>query len=56
MVRGKALEDKRDFLEFLQGVQEVEAWIRLKVREQNGWMETFSAWNSDGTCLVSRRR
>lgn len=29
--RGKALEDKRDFLEFLQKVEEVEAWIRQKV-------------------------
>ncbi|AWP15961.1 putative spectrin beta chain non-erythrocytic 5 [Scophthalmus maximus] len=28
--RGKALEDKRDFLEFLQKVEEVEAWIRQK--------------------------
>lgn len=35
MLRGKALEDNRDFLEFLQKVEEVEAWIRLKVR-QNG--------------------
>uniref|UniRef100_A0A3Q3IUH0 Calponin-homology (CH) domain-containing protein n=1 Tax=Monopterus albus TaxID=43700 RepID=A0A3Q3IUH0_MONAL len=26
--RGKALEDNRDFLEFLQKVEEVEAWIR----------------------------
>lgn len=30
--RGKALEDNRDFLEFLQKVEEVEAWIRHKVR------------------------
>lgn len=29
--RGKALEDNRDFLEFLQKVEEVEAWIRQKV-------------------------
>lgn len=29
--RGKALEDNRDFLEFLQKVEEVEAWIRHKV-------------------------
>ncbi|XP_038585015.1 spectrin beta chain, non-erythrocytic 5 isoform X1 [Micropterus salmoides] len=28
--RGKALEDNRDFLEFLQKVEEVEAWIRHK--------------------------
>ncbi|XP_030248101.1 spectrin beta chain, non-erythrocytic 5 [Sparus aurata] len=28
--RGKALEDNRDFLEFLQKVEEVEAWIRQK--------------------------
>uniref|UniRef100_A0A3P8T408 Spectrin, beta, non-erythrocytic 5 n=1 Tax=Amphiprion percula TaxID=161767 RepID=A0A3P8T408_AMPPE len=28
--RGKALEDNRDFLEFLQKVEEVEAWIRNK--------------------------
>lgn len=31
--RGKALEDNRDFLEFLQKVEEVEAWIRHKVRD-----------------------
>lgn len=41
--RGKALEDNRDFLEFLQKVEEVEAWIRHKVgeeqieREIEGW-------------------
>ncbi|KAG7510030.1 spectrin beta chain, non-erythrocytic 5 [Solea senegalensis] len=29
-LRGKALEDNRDFLEFLQKVEEVEAWIRFK--------------------------
>uniref|UniRef100_UPI0037E8FE98 spectrin beta chain, non-erythrocytic 5 n=1 Tax=Semicossyphus pulcher TaxID=241346 RepID=UPI0037E8FE98 len=29
-IRGKALEDNRDFLEFLQKVEEVEAWIRQK--------------------------
>ncbi|XP_063295491.1 spectrin beta chain, non-erythrocytic 5 [Pelobates fuscus] len=29
-VRGKMLEDKRDLLEFLQKVDEVEAWIREK--------------------------
>ncbi|XP_029350237.1 spectrin beta chain, non-erythrocytic 5 [Echeneis naucrates] len=28
--RGKALEDNRDFLEFLQKVEDVEAWIRHK--------------------------
>ncbi|XP_061631327.1 spectrin beta chain, non-erythrocytic 5 isoform X2 [Phyllopteryx taeniolatus] len=28
--RGKVLEDSRDFLEFLQKVEEVEAWIRHK--------------------------
>ncbi|XP_029982912.1 spectrin beta chain, non-erythrocytic 5 [Sphaeramia orbicularis] len=28
--RGKVLEDNRDFLEFLQKVEEVEAWIRQK--------------------------
>ncbi|XP_028251320.1 spectrin beta chain, non-erythrocytic 5 [Parambassis ranga] len=28
--RGKVLEDNRDFLEFLQKVEEVEAWIRHK--------------------------
>ncbi|XP_028831275.1 spectrin beta chain, non-erythrocytic 5 isoform X2 [Denticeps clupeoides] len=28
--RGKVLEDKRDFLEFLQKVEQVEAWIRQK--------------------------
>lgn len=28
--RGKALEDNRAFLEFLQKVEEVEAWIRHK--------------------------
>lgn len=37
-IRGKALEDNRDFLEFLQKVEEVEAWIRLKVRKE-GRME-----------------
>lgn len=31
--RGKALEDNRDFLEFLQKVEAVEAWIRQKVGE-----------------------
>lgn len=31
VTRGKALEDNRDFLEFLQKVEEVEAWIRHKV-------------------------
>ncbi|XP_056867453.1 spectrin beta chain, non-erythrocytic 5 isoform X2 [Takifugu flavidus] len=30
VARGKALEDKRDFLEFLQKVEEVEVWIRQK--------------------------
>ncbi|XP_035529504.1 spectrin beta chain, non-erythrocytic 5 [Morone saxatilis] len=30
VTRGKALEDNRDFLEFLQKVEEVEAWIRHK--------------------------
>lgn len=35
-IRGKALEDNRDFLEFLQKVEEVEAWIRLKVRKEGG--------------------
>uniref|UniRef100_A0A3B4ZEI6 Spectrin, beta, non-erythrocytic 5 n=1 Tax=Stegastes partitus TaxID=144197 RepID=A0A3B4ZEI6_9TELE len=29
-IRGKALEDNRDFLEFLQKVEEVESWIRNK--------------------------
>ncbi|KAM9777958.1 spectrin beta chain, non-erythrocytic 5 [Neosynchiropus ocellatus] len=29
-VRGKVLEDNRDFLEFLQKVEEVETWIRHK--------------------------
>lgn len=29
--RGKMLEDSRDFLEFLQKVDQVEAWIRDKV-------------------------
>ncbi|XP_073682671.1 spectrin beta chain, non-erythrocytic 5 [Garra rufa] len=29
-VRGKALEDNRDFLEFLQKVEQVEVWIRQK--------------------------
>lgn len=28
--RGKMLEDSRDFLEFLQKVDQVEAWIREK--------------------------
>lgn len=31
--RGKMLEDSRDFLEFLQKVNQVEAWIREKVNE-----------------------
>lgn len=30
-MRGKVLEDNRDFLEFLQKVEEVETWIRHKV-------------------------
>lgn len=42
--RGKALEDNRDFLEFLQKVEEVEAWIRHKVGA-NGWR--------DGWCVYS---
>lgn len=29
--RGKMLEDSRDFLEFLQKVDQVEAWFREKV-------------------------
>ncbi|XP_034530593.1 spectrin beta chain, non-erythrocytic 1 [Notolabrus celidotus] len=29
-IRGKALEDNRDFLEFLQKVEKAEAWIRQK--------------------------
>lgn len=29
--RGKLLEDNRDFLEFLQKVEQVEVWIRQKV-------------------------
>lgn len=39
LVRGQELEDKRDFLEFLQRVEEVEAWIRLKVGDERteGW-------------------
>lgn len=39
--RGKALEDNRDFLEFLQKVEEVEAWIRHKVgdRQTEGGMD-----------------
>lgn len=38
--RGKALEDNRDFLEFLQKVEEVEAWIRHKVGggRTGGWV------------------
>lgn len=31
--RGKVLEDNRDFLEFLQKVQQVEVWIRQKVNK-----------------------
>ncbi|XP_034721323.1 spectrin beta chain, non-erythrocytic 5-like, partial [Etheostoma cragini] len=34
--RGKDLEDNRDFLEFLQKVEEVEAWIRHKVGDGGG--------------------
>lgn len=32
--RGIALEANRDFLEFLQKVEKVEAWIRHKVRRR----------------------
>lgn len=32
-VRGKVLEDNRDFLEFLQKVEQVEVWIRQKVNK-----------------------
>lgn len=31
--RGKVLEDNRDFLEFLQKVEQVEVWIRQKVNK-----------------------
>ena len=31
VARGKVLEDNRDFLEFLQKVEQVEVWIRQKV-------------------------
>jgi len=31
VARGKMLEDSRAFLEFLQKVDQVEAWIREKV-------------------------
>lgn len=31
--RGKVLEGHRDFLEFLQKVEQVEVWIRQKVRK-----------------------
>lgn len=31
--RGKLLEDNRDFLEFLQKVEQVEVWIRQKVNK-----------------------
>ncbi|MGH0174376.1 UNVERIFIED_CONTAM: hypothetical protein FKN15_008679 [Acipenser sinensis] len=34
VARGKLLEDSRDFLEFLQRVEQVEAWIRHKVSAQ----------------------
>lgn len=33
-IRGKALEDNRAFLEYLQKVEEVEAWIRQKVEHR----------------------
>lgn len=33
--RGKMLEDKRDLLEFLQKVDQVEAWIREKVSNRS---------------------
>lgn len=44
--RGKALEDNRDFLEFLQKVEEVEAWIRQKVGGGgvDGWMDGWMVY------------
>lgn len=42
--RGKVLEGHRDFLEFLQKVEQVEAWIRQKVRKTkilDSFMRTF---------------
>lgn len=56
VTRGKALEDKRDFLEFLQKVEEVEVWIRQKVWMDAGWrkdgchMFTVCASGGDGQC------
>lgn len=35
LARGKVLEDNRDFLEFLQKVEQVEVWIRQRVRNEN---------------------
>lgn len=32
--RGKLLEDNRDFFEFLQKVEQVEVWIRQKVKNE----------------------
>lgn len=40
--RGKALEANRDFLEFLQKVDEVETWIRHKV--EDGRVEVVGRW------------
>lgn len=41
--RGKALEDNRDYLEFLQKVEEVETWIRHKVGDggRDGWTDNI---------------
>lgn len=58
IARGKALEDKRDFLEFLQKVEEVEVWIRQKVWKNArmvGWMDdmftvTMCSSGGDGQC------
>lgn len=55
VVRGKALEDKRDFLEFLQKVEEVEVWIRQKVWKDAcmvGWMD---GWYVNCDYVVFRR-
>lgn len=56
--RGKALEDNRDFLEFLQKVEEVEVWIRHKVGggRTAGWMGGWCRSSMFTACPVCCRR
>ena len=52
--RGRGLEDHRDLLEFLQKVEEVEAWIRSKVCTSS-WFSSapgFSPGFSPGSLLL----